>query len=132
MLTTAATFNGSTYVAGTLNSTPNATFTLQFFSNASPDPTGYGEGQTLIGTTTVSTDANGNASFSASFPGTIPTGESVIATATDSSGDTSEFSQNVTSFAASGLVVASNDTYGLFANTVITEPRRGCWPTITI
>ena len=91
VLTAAATFNGSTYVAGTLNSTPDATFTLQFFSNASPDPTGYGEGQTLIGTTTVSTDANGNASFSASFPGTIPTGESVSATATDSNGDTSEF-----------------------------------------
>ena len=36
-----------TTVAGTLNSTPNTTFTLEFFSNTECDPSGYGEGETF-------------------------------------------------------------------------------------
>jgi len=125
VLANAATFNGSTYINGTLNSAPSATFTLQFFSNDSPDPTGYGQGQILIGTTTLSTDASGNASFSESIPFALPTGEYVSATATDSSGDTSEFGQDVSVFAATGLVVAANDSYGVFENSPITVPAPG-------
>ena len=43
------TYNGKTYVSGTLNSTPDAVFTVQFFANAAADPSGYGEGQTYLG-----------------------------------------------------------------------------------
>ena len=125
VLTNAATFDGSTYIVGTLNSTPDATFTIQFFSNSPPDPTGYGQGQDLIGTTTLTTDANGNASVSASFPTVIPAGEAISATATDYANNTSEFGQDVTAFAASNLVVAANDTYGLFVNSSITVPAPG-------
>jgi hypothetical protein len=124
-LTTAATFNGRTYIVGTLNSAPKATFTIQFFANSPPDPTGYGQGQSLIGTTTVTTDANGNASVSTSFPTVVPSGEAISATATDSGGDTSEFGQDAVVFAASGLVVAADDTYNLFVNTSITVPAPG-------
>jgi hypothetical protein len=51
-----------TAIAGTLNSTPNTTFTLEFFSNTECDPSGYGEGETFQPTTapaTVTTDAGG-------------------------------------------------------------------------
>ena len=39
-LTAAASSGGTTTLSGTLNSTPNATFTVQFFANAAPDPSG--------------------------------------------------------------------------------------------
>ncbi len=69
-------------------------FTLQFFANPTADPSGYGQGQTLLGTTTVTTDANGDASFQVVFPVPIAAGDAVSATATDSSGDTSEFAHD--------------------------------------
>ncbi len=98
---------------------------MQFFTNASADPSGYGQGQNLIGTTTVTTDANGNASFSASFPTVVPTGQVVSATATDPSGDTSEFAQDVSVVAATSPVVAVNDTYNIDLNNTLTVPAPG-------
>ena len=80
-------------VQGTLNSTPNTPFTVHYFSNAVCDASGHGEGQTYLGETTFSTDADGNATlagFSAAA-GTI-----VTATATSAANDTSEFSACVT------------------------------------
>ena len=50
-------------VQGTLNSLANASFTIQYFANAACDSSGFGEGQTLLGTVLVTTDANGNATF---------------------------------------------------------------------
>ena len=79
-------------VQGTLNSTPNGTFRIEFFRNLTCDASGNGEGATFLGTTTVTTDVTGN--------GTIPLftaagGQLVVATATDSSNNTSEFSSCV-------------------------------------
>jgi parallel beta-helix repeat protein len=79
---------------GTFNSTPSSTFTLDFYSNASADPSGHGEGQTYLGSTTLTTDASGNASFS--FSGTFTAGTIISATATNAVGSTSEFSGNQT------------------------------------
>ena len=64
VLTSAVVVGGTTTIAGTLNSTPNATFTVQFFANAASDPSGFGEGQQYLGQTGVTTDGSGNASFS--------------------------------------------------------------------
>ena len=83
---TAAT---STTVSGTLNSTPGRTFVLEFFAGAEPS----GEGRTFLGTTTIATDAAGDAAFTATPVSAIPAGQFVTATATDTTtGDTSEFS----------------------------------------
>jgi hypothetical protein len=91
---TSATSNGSTTtIQGTLNSTPNATFTLEFFSNNACDASGYGEGQTFLGTTPVTTGADGNASFNVTFSMSLTATQVVTATATNAGGDTSEFSQ---------------------------------------
>ena len=84
-------------VQGTLNSTPNGTFRIEFFRNLTCDASGNGEGATFLGTTTVTTDVTGN--------GTIPLftaagGQLVVATATDSSNNTSEFSSCVQTGAA--------------------------------
>ena len=79
-----------TTIKGTLNSTPDTAFTVQLFINSGPDPSGYGEGQRLLGQRTVTTDTDGNASFSLR---SRRVGGYVTATATnDATDDTSEFS----------------------------------------
>lgn len=84
---------GNAKIHGTLNSAPSATFTLEFFSNPSCDASGYGEGQTFLGTTSVTTDGSGNANYSLTLPFALAAGVSLTATATSASGSTSEFSQ---------------------------------------
>jgi hypothetical protein len=96
---TSATSNGTdTGVAGTLNSTPNDIFQLEFFGGPDCDPSGNGEGQIYLGSTSVNSDANGNAEFSATFFLGLPLGYFVTATASKfissnpSIYETSEFS----------------------------------------
>jgi len=84
--------SGSTTVQGTFNSTPTTQFTLEFFHGTSCDPSGNGEGEGFLGSTTVMTNGSGNASFSIAFPQTVPPGRFITATATDPGGNTSEFS----------------------------------------
>lgn len=83
----------TTRVVGTLNSTANTTFTLDFYANTAADPSGFGEGQRYLGSATVATDAAGNASFDVTLAGATAAGEVVSATATDPTGNTSEFSK---------------------------------------
>ena len=112
-------------VTGTLNLqgegglAASTTFTLDFYASPSADPTNYGQGQYYLGSARVSTDANGSISSSpdgsavistarngtpvftvplgaGTLPdGTLPAGWVISATATDASGDTSEFSQDI-------------------------------------
>ena len=80
-------------VGGTLQSTPNSTFRIELFANFVAGPSGYGEGQLYFGSTNVSTDMNGSASFSITSPvNGFPGDRAFSVTATDSSGNTSEFS----------------------------------------
>lgn len=93
---TSATKQGSTVtVQGTLNSAPNAVFRLEFYVNPVSDPTGYSEGQTQLGATTVTTNGTGTTTFVAALTAVVPVvaGQVVTATATDASGNTSEFSR---------------------------------------
>ncbi|MBI3951810.1 MAG: hypothetical protein HY314_15280 [Acidobacteria bacterium] len=83
---------GSTTIAGTLNSTPNTMFTLEFFSNAACDPSKYGEGARFIGTVSVGTNPLGNANFMVTFATRVAGGQVITATATDPANNTSEFS----------------------------------------
>lgn len=83
----------SSSAQGTLNSTPNTQFRIEFFDNVAADPSGYGEGATFIGFINVTTDANGNASFTKTFSPAITSGHFVSATAISTNGDTSEFAQ---------------------------------------
>jgi len=91
VLTSAVSANGDLTIDGTLTSTANTTFTLEFFSN----PSGTSEGQTFVGSITVTTDSTGLASFSATFPMALAPGQVITATATDPFGDTSIFSNGM-------------------------------------
>jgi hypothetical protein len=92
VLSAAAVVGGSTTVAGSLNSTPFATFTLDFYANSTADPSGFGPGERYLGSTTLTTDASGNACFSVTLSAAANPGDSITATATDAAGNTSEFS----------------------------------------
>ncbi len=96
VLSGAATDGSTLEIAGTLNSQPNTTFGIEFFSSPACDASGYGEGETPLSTFSVTTDATGNASFVQSLAGTFTAGEVITALATSPGGSTSEFSQCVT------------------------------------
>jgi hypothetical protein len=134
---TSAVLNGSNVsVSGTLNSLANASFTLEFFANASCDASGHGEGQTYIGTAATNTDGSGNASFGPlSFA--VPAGQSAItSTATDAAGNTSEFSACQTATggpAATTTAVISSLNPSVFGQTVtFTATVTGNNPTGTV
>jgi titin len=75
----------STAIAGTLNSLPNTTFIVDFYAGARH-----------LSSTTVLTDASGNASFNLILAAATSAGEVITATATDPSGNTSELAAVVT------------------------------------
>jgi Calx-beta domain-containing protein len=95
---------GSVNVKGTLNSTANQSFTLDFYANSVCDALGFGEGARRIGSASVMTDAIGDANFDFTFALSLPANQVLTATATDPAGNTSEFSQCSPSSPAVGSV----------------------------
>jgi hypothetical protein len=87
-----AVIDGST-VDGSLDSIANSDFTIDFYASSFCDPSGHGEGETYLGSDTVTTNADGDAAFKTVLAIAVPEGWYVAATATDSDGSTSEFSQ---------------------------------------
>ncbi|HYV04705.1 MAG TPA: hypothetical protein VFB82_08975, partial [Blastocatellia bacterium] len=75
VITSASAAGPSTAVVGTLNSTANTLFRIEFFAQQFPNASGFGEGQTLIGFANVTTDAAGNGSFNPTFAVTVPAGQ---------------------------------------------------------
>jgi titin len=92
VLDSASSDGSSTTVVGTLTSTPDTTFTLEFFANTDA---GAGEGEQFLGFVTVTTDDSGQARFTATLGVGIDVGQYVTATATDPTGNTSAFSTPV-------------------------------------
>lgn len=92
VIVSATTSSASAKITGTLNSAPNASYILDFYANDTCHESGHGEGDRYLGATSVTTDGNGDASFSVVLPGSVPVGSTITATATDPAGNTSEFS----------------------------------------
>ncbi len=91
---------GNTTVTGLLDSTPGTTFDLDFYANAacSNFPRDYVQGETYLGSSQVTTDGTGNAPFTVSTLPAVAAGSKISVTATDPSGNTSEFSQRLPFF----------------------------------
>jgi hypothetical protein len=83
-------------VKGTLLSSLNTSFRLEFFSNNTCDTSGYGEGQTYLGSAQVKTNSSGQATFKITLPTSLASGAFITATATDLANNTSEFSECIT------------------------------------
>ena len=115
VLTSAVWNAGTLTVTGTLDSTPNTSFDIDFYSNTACDPSGYGEGEVPRHSIQVTTDANGNGAINASFVN--PLAGFITTTATNRTlRQTSEFSQCrvVTNALASTVQLAA-------ANLSVTE-----------
>ena len=91
---TSAVSNGSdTRVTGEFHGAGNIGMTVHVYRSATCDPSGYGEGTTLLGDFYLETDSNGDASFTDKVVAASPVGASVTATVTAMGVDnTSEFS----------------------------------------
>jgi len=97
VITSATSSGTATTIKGTLDSKPRKSFTIQFFSN----PAGTDEGKTYLGQVPVKTNRQGKVSFNVLGP-EVPAGNEITTTATNvSTGDTSEFSDEVAVVAAS-------------------------------
>jgi hypothetical protein len=93
-LASAQTGFGIVTVDGLFDSLPGESFRIEVFASPTCDASGFGEGETYLGATELTTDAGGQAIVQAAFPAldTQP-GDAVTATATRlSTGETSEFS----------------------------------------
>lgn len=91
--------NTAGVVGGTLNSTPNTIFGIDYYRNDATDTAVLAEARTYIGSASATTDASGNTTLSFSAgPTTLTAGQFVTATATtiggsaQAVGDTSELS----------------------------------------
>lgn len=84
VLDRAVVHGDNTVITGSLTSTPDATFTLEFYGDG---------GAVLLGTATVTTDDSGYSAFRVSV-NTTSSGDSIVATATGDGG-TSEFAEPV-------------------------------------
>ncbi|HEX8833573.1 MAG TPA: lamin tail domain-containing protein, partial [Abditibacteriaceae bacterium] len=82
-----------TTVEGKLQGQTGVTYTIDFYSSSAAHASGYGEGATRIGTTTVSVRSNNVTSFGATLP-VQPVGSIITAIATDAGGNSSEFSNS--------------------------------------
>ncbi len=88
----------TTRVKGSVQTTPSSGVNIEFFSNKTCDESGFGEGQTFVGSVNVATDGTGKGKFSVllgATPGTVfvGTNRSITATSTDPNArETSAFS----------------------------------------
>jgi len=93
VLSSALTSTTSLYVSGVLTAAANSSFTVELFASDTCDASGHGEGQTFLTSDMVSTNGSGRAGFAIETP--KPAETYITATATDSGGNTSEFSECV-------------------------------------
>ena len=117
IITSANFAGGNATIQGTLNSEANKQYRIEFFGNSACDASGNGEGQTFLGAASVTTDASGNANINT----TLASASTIVtATATDPSGNTSEFSPCANAPAAPTLGNYTNASVPLSGNTSIT------------
>ena len=114
----------STNIKGTLNSAPSTTFALDFYANSVCDALEHGEGARRLGSASVSTNTSGDGSFDVNLPIALLPGEVLTATATDPTGNTSEFSRCTAASPSRGSVsfnaiaIAVPETAGVASFTV--------------
>ncbi len=123
-LTDVVSEGGTTAIQGLLSTYANGHFLIQFYENAAPNPSGYGEGLTYLGSTNITTGINGQASFALSLPVQVPPGKYVSATVTDNANTTWEFSADLQVLSPPSLSISQpGGGHG------VTEPIFIAWPT---
>ncbi len=84
-----------TEVFGYLITSPSRSYRVEFFADSVGDATGYGQGMRYLGSAQLQTGPPGTNTFEVSLPAVVSPSEAVTSTATDDSGNTSEFSKEI-------------------------------------
>ena len=108
VLSSAVTGSGLITIDGTLNSTGNSMFTIDFYASPGYVKRGFGEGKTYIGSTVVFTDPSGNANLNTTFVDDNYSGQFISAIAVDSDNNSSEFSEIVVADNPAGVIEFSD------------------------
>ena len=125
VLVTAVGGGPTSGVQGTLNSLPNTSFLIQFFTSQIPDPSGFGQGQTPNGSMVVTTDAQGNALILFTPTTNLSANTWVTATATNqATGDTSEFSNAISALPVSVQFLTATYTVQATDGTALIDVHR--------
>lgn len=112
--------NGTVKVSGTMRSIPLRKYKIDFYSNTAADPTQYGEGEIYLGGREVETNGNGVVYFDFTSAAPVANTHKITATATDSEGNTSEFSCYAGGCATSGFQNAAE------AEKISAAPQLDC------
>jgi hypothetical protein len=115
---TGATISGtSATVTGSLTGSQNQVYTVQFFANTTAAQSGYGGGQTYLGSTTVTPNASNIANFTIAL-GMVNFGSIISATAIDPNNNTSEFSKDVQAVALTTTTLSSSANPAVYSQSV--------------
>jgi len=110
----------TTAIQGSMSTYANGQFLVQIYENVAPNLStspGYGEGLIYIGSTNITTGANGKASFLMTLPTATPIGKYFSATATDSANTTWEFGLDTNVAAPPSISISQTNTQAvLFTN----------------
>ena len=142
VISSAIRSGSNTIITGAMSSFANNTYTIEFFSNPACDASGNGEGQTFLGSTSVTTDVNGDAPINVSLPVAVTAGHFITATAADVNNNTSElsacrqviacsFSINPTSRSHTSKAETGSVTVTATAGCAWTASESLSWVTIT-
>jgi hypothetical protein len=117
-----------TYDLDIYDAEPGASgYRVEFFANDSDDPSGHGQGQTYLGSDTVSGDVTGQ-EITITLPNGVDGSKYITATATmtdasdDGFGHTSEFAENVQ---ATLVAAVSDDNDGITSQVENAAPNSG-------
>jgi hypothetical protein len=150
VLSSVSSVGGKTTIVGTITNSPthSTPLSLDFFASPFSTAPATIQGQTFLGSGTVTTDANGNATFTITLNTTVPTGQIVTATSSVGLTTTSQFSNPVTVPAAvtSGAAFLGTDTtdqgswrnafgadgYDIAGDTSATNPKLPSYATLAV
>jgi hypothetical protein len=127
------------FINGSLNSTPNEYFTIDFYRVDSCDASGHGEGRYYLGSKSVQASSGGNVNFTA-IGFSLAVGQNIVATATSDvallKGSTSEFSQCLAVSPPPGELKLNSATYSVSESNasaaIIVTRNNGSNGTITV
>jgi len=120
LLTYGTNDDGQPVVIGYLRSQPSEQYLLDFYQNPTPGDSNYGEGQNHIGSMQITTNGSGFRSFEFVIPSANL--EYISATATDSFGNTSEFSCHVGACIDPVRPTSTEEVDELFAVSICADP----------
>ncbi len=105
VLAKAVTSAGTINITGMLHSAASSSFTIEFYASPTVDPSGFGEGRTYLGATTISTDGSGDGFFDVYYNDPGVSGQFITALAIDAGGNSSEFSAAIIADSTAGALV---------------------------